>query len=222
MRTHTIIAVLGLAFAAAGCDLVTGPDTGLATDEVAELSDVLIQDGLSETADTSTATSLADGTALDVVTSTTEFTRTGDCPLGGEMTMTGTRERTRDTEARTGTMNVSATRTFTDCARPLADSTVTVTLNGSLAFTAHREWQAGQWSGVQTITLVGRVDWATDDDRSGTCEVDVEASFDPAARTRTVTGSVCGQDAADLRGWTFGTMGQAPGYQHHNSRGSNG
>lgn len=222
MRTHTIITVLGLAVAAAGCDLVAGTDAGLASDEVTALSDALIQAGLSETADTSTATSLGDGLALDVVTSTTEFTRTGDCPSGGQVTMTGTRERTRDTETRTGTMDISATRTFTDCARPLADSAVTVTLNGSLTLTAHREWQAREWSGIQSIALVGRIDWATDDDRSGTCEIDVEASLDPSTRSRTVTGTVCGREASNLRGWTFGTSGQGPGYQHHNSRGTNG
>ncbi|MFO7895291.1 MAG: hypothetical protein R6U63_16390 [Longimicrobiales bacterium] len=116
---------------------------------------------------------------MDVITSSTEFTRTRACALGGEVVVTGTRSRTRDTETRTGTMDVSATRTFVECARPLDESDVTVPLNGAVTLTAHREWDAGQWNGMQELTLVGSVDWATDDDRSGTCEIDILAGIDP-------------------------------------------
>ncbi len=220
MRKHIFTAFLAAATLLAGCDQAFGPGSELAPTELQELSDALIQDGLAETADTSTAGTLDDGLALDRITSSTDFTRTRDCPAGGDVVMAGTRSRTRDTETRTGTMDVSATRTFVDCARPLADS-VTVTLNGALNFTAHREWQNGAWYGEQEITLAGNVDWTTDDDRSGTCQIDVQAAFDPTARTRTVTGTVCGQDVSALQGWTFGTTGQSPGYQFRN-RGSNG
>ena len=211
MRNHTLIAALALAVAAGGCEEAFGPGAELGPEEVAELSDGLIQDGLAETADTSTTGTLSDGVALDMITSSTEFTWTRTCPLGGEVTMTGTRSRTRDTETRSGTMDVSATRTFLDCTRPLVDSTV-ITLNGEIDLTAHREWQEGSWHGAQELALSGSVDWATDDDRSGTCIIDVEASFDPATHTRTVTGSVCGQDVSRFNGWTFGIAGHGPGH----------
>ena len=220
MRNHTLIAALALAVAAGGCEEAFGPSGQLAPDEVVELSDALIQEGLTETADTSTAGTLTDGVALDVITSSTEFTWVHSCPLGGEVTMTGTRSRTRDSETRTGTLDVSATRTFVDCARPLVDSTV-ITLNGEVTLTAHREWQAGSWHGAQELTLSGSVSWVTDDDRSGTCVIDVEASFDPATHTRTVTGTVCGEDVGAFRGWTFGTAGHGPGH-HQGGSGPHG
>lgn len=217
--------VAALAFVAlAACDQIAGPDAGLAPMEVAELSNALIQDGLTETADTTTATSAAmDGLALDVRTSSMEFTRTRACPLGGEVVLEGVRERTRDTATRTGTLDVTATRTFLDCARPLADSAVTITLNGEVTLTAHREWQAGSWNGPQDVAIVGTVDWATDDDRSGTCEIDVQATYDVATGTRTVSGTVCGEDAGELDGWTFGIMGQGPmGGHGHSGNGPHG
>jgi len=213
MKKHVLIIGLALAATAAGCEQAFGPNAELAPAELAELSDALIQDGLAETSDTSTAGLLSDGFAADMVTSSTEFTRTHDCLSGGEVIMTGTRSRTRDTESRTGTMDVSATRTFVGCARPLADSTVTITLDGAVTLTAHREWQAGQWHGVQELALSGSVDWATDDDRSGTCTIDVQASFDPSTHTRDVSGTVCGEDVTRFGGWTFGTMQHGPGQQ---------
>jgi hypothetical protein len=224
MYKYMWIAALAVG-ALSACDQIVGPDSGLAPMEVAELSNALIQDGLSDTADTTTTAASvgADGLAWDVTTSTTEFSRTHACPLGGEVTMEGTRERTRDTETRTGTLDVTATRTFVDCARPLADSSVTITLNGEVTLTAHREWQAGSWNGPQDVTLVGSVDWATDDDRSGTCEIDIEATFDAETHTRTVTGTVCGEDVSAFAGWTFGTMGQGPmGGHGHSGPGPHG
>lgn len=221
MRTHTLIAALALAVFAGGCEQAFGPGAELGPTELRELSDALIQDGLAETADTSTAGTLADGVALDRITSSTDFSRSHECPSGGDVVMAGTRSRTRDTESRAGTLDVSATRTFVDCARPLADS-ITVTLNGNVTLTAHREWQSGAWHGTQEITLAGSVDWATDDDRSGICQIDVQAGFDPDAQTRTVTGTVCGEDVSELQGWTFGTMGQGPGHHDGNDGSHNG
>lgn len=223
MSKHTLIAGLAMAALLGGCDQAFGPDAELGPTELRELSDALIQDGLAETADTSTAGTLADGLALDQITSSTDFTRVHDCPSGGQVVMSGTRSRTRDTDTRTGTMDVSATRTFTDCARPLSDS-LTVTLNGAVTFTAHREWESGAWHGMQEVNLAGGVDWTTDDGRAGTCQIDVQAGFDPGTHNRTVTGTACGEDVGDLQGWTFGTMGQNPGHHQgsHNGMGENG
>lgn len=219
MRKNALITAAALAVLVTACDTTTTPDSALTPTELAELSNAMIQEGLAESADTSLTSSLAsttaDGLALDVVTRSTEISRTFDCPLGGEIAMVGSMERTRDTETRAGTMDMTATRTFTDCARPLRDSTVTITLNGEVTFTAHREWQAGQWHGAQEITLLGAIDWATSDGRAGTCEIDIEAGFDPETRTRNVTGSVCDEDIGGLGGWSFGVMGQGPGYRHH-------
>lgn len=214
MRTKALITVMALGLVAGGCEMGTNPDSGLAPEEIAELSDALIQDGLSETVDTTTSSgTLASSPALDVITARIEFSWTYGCPLGGEATVEGARARTRDTETRSGTLEVDATRTLLACARPLGGGEVVITLDGEVSFTAHREWQAGQWHGLQTVTLDGDIDWATDDGRSGTCEIEIEATVDPEARARTVTGTFCEHDVSQLGGWTFGTMSHGPG--HH-------
>lgn len=215
MKKHVLITAAAAALLVAGCHETTGPGSGLTPAELAELSNAMIQEGLAESADTSVTMTAADGLALDVITRSTEFTREFRCPLGGGITMAGTVERTRDTETRTGTLDVRAVRTFAECVRPLADSTITVTLNGDVSFTAHREWLEGQWHGVQEITLIGAVDWETSDGRADTCEIDIQASFDPETHTRTVTGTLCGEEVDRLGRWTFGVMGQGPGYRHH-------
>lgn len=206
--------------ALSACDELIGPDQqdGLTPEEVAELSNALIQDGMAETGDTTTtssglASSQYGGMGSD--TSTIEFTRTHDCSLGGQVSMTGTRVRAVDWDTRTGSMDFTATRTFTDCARPLADSTVTITLNGDVDMTARREWEGGMWNGTQELTIVGTIDWATDDDRSGTCEIDIQASYDASTQTREVTGEACAEDIGVFRGWSFGPMGNGPGSGGH-------
>lgn len=214
MRKHLLIGLMATATLTA-CDQVTDPGSSLSQAEIAALSDALIQDGLAETSDTTSSVGIqADGVAADVYTWTFEFAITRSCLLGGEVSAVGTRERTRDTETRSGTMDFTSTRTFTDCARLITDSIV-MTLNGAVTTDVHRAWTDGHWDGLQTVEVAGILDWATDDERSGTCEIDVEASFDPETRTRTVTGTVCDADAGALRRWTFGTADHGPGHHGH-------
>ena len=81
----------------------------------------------------------ADGVAPDVYTWTFAFPITHSCLLGGEVSAVGTRERTRDTGTRSGTMDFTSTRTFTDCARPIPDS-AGITLNGAVSMHVPLAW----------------------------------------------------------------------------------
>ena len=222
MKKNALVTAAALAVLVAGCDSTTAPDSSLTPTELAELSDAMIQEGLAESADTSLTATADDGLALDVVTRSTEFARSYACPFGGEISVDGTMERTRETESRAGTMHFEAERTFDGCVRPMGENTVTITLDGAVTFTAHREWQAGQWHGSQEITLVGDIAWVTSDEREGTCAIDLEAIFEPGTGSRTVTGTICGQDLGEMSGWSFGVMGQGPGYQHHYHHGQGG
>lgn len=201
------------AVALVGCDDAVGTTGGLTPEEVAALADTVVVTTFTATSEVAVAdASTADlgGTGLAAATSsTTEFVTTRDCPLGGQLLLEGIRERTWDREARTGSMDLQVTKTHQACVRPFDEGDITITLNGAdnIQVAAHHEFAAGQRSGLQSMTMIGAVDWVTSDDREGTCEIDVVASFDPETRTRTVTGTVCGQEIDHTREWQHSGMG---------------
>ena len=84
------------------------------------------------------------------------------------------------------------------------DKSVTAVVNGSITSTGTSSYQLPEkrgdgralltWAGKRagsTTTTVG--------DRSNTCVVDVTETYDPATRTFTVVGSVCGRDVSGTR-----------------------
>ncbi len=204
-------AVLPLAIAAAlaACDdpMTTG-DT-LSAAEAAELSEAMIQssfDATGEVATTDAAAASVDGTlqATSIpLTSTFEFTLTRSCLVGGQVVIAGTIEREWDRESHSGSSDLSVTKTHEQCARPLRNSDVVITLQGApnIAVEAHHAWDSGHRSGLQTMDMEGAVDWATDDDREGTCEIDIAVTFDPETRTRTVSGTFCDRTIDHTTTW---------------------
>jgi hypothetical protein len=208
MKRRMILPLLALGALAACDDDPTGTGETLTETEVAELSDVLVQSSFDVTgeiaADASVTTT--DGT-LELsnvpITSTIEFTLTRTCELGGQVVIEGARIRQWDRETWTGSSDLSVTKTHEGCARPLRNSDVVITLDGApdIAVEAHHEWTAGHRHGLQTLTMLGAVDWSTGDGRSGTCEIDVEASFDPETHTRTVAGTFCNRTFERTTTW---------------------
>jgi len=227
MNTRKILPFLAVAVAAACSDGV-GIAGGLTGAEIGELSDAIVSstfDVTTEVATSETSLAAADGpTLLGIMdgSASTEFTRTRSCPLGGQVVITGTREREWDREAGTGSMTMELTRSHEDCARPFdstEDGATVITLNGAVAATATHEWQMGERHGLQTMTMAGELAWETDDGRSGTCVIDVTASFDPETHTRTVTGTFCDREIDRSSAWQHGGMqggGPQSGGMHGN------
>lgn len=123
-----------------------------------------------------------------------QFAVTRTCPLGGNVTLAGTVRREVNRETLTVTSHLNATSTPAACTYALRDGvTIAITGNPHIAIEAHRRRVAGRPSGVQTMTHRGSFTWSRSTGESGTCAVDITATVDPEARTRTVRGTFCGR-----------------------------
>lgn len=138
------------------------------------------------------AFNLAPGGEAAAVTTTTEFSRTRECPAGGTATMQGTRVEQHDRATRTGSMQLTATRTDAACTMNArrGEGTISITSTPSVAVTSSQSWTAGQ-PGMRTTTHKGSFSWQRSTGRSGTCTVDLTATFTPATHTYTLNGTFC-------------------------------
>lgn len=121
----------------------------------------------------------------------TQFTVTKQCPRGGQVAIAGAVVGTGDRTAHNLTLDANATRTDTDCAFDTRNGVLTLNGNPNVAYTGHLNIVNAALSGVQTQTHKGSFKWARTGG-SGTCDVDVTSSFDPATHTVTITGTFCG------------------------------
>lgn len=121
----------------------------------------------------------------------TQFTVTKQCPRGGQVAIAGAVVGTGDRAAHNLTLDANATRTDTDCAFDTRNGVLTLNGNPNVAYTGHLNIVNAALSGVQTQTHKGSFKWARTGG-SGTCDVDVTSSFDPATHTVTITGTFCG------------------------------
>jgi hypothetical protein len=121
----------------------------------------------------------------------TQFTVTKACPKGGQVAIAGSITGTGDRVAHNLSIEAVATRTDTDCAFDTRDGVLTLNGNPNIAYDGKLNIVAGVLSGLQTQTHKGSFTWARTGG-SGTCDVDLSSSFDPATHTVTVTGTFCG------------------------------
>ncbi len=132
-------------------------------------------------------------------TTTVQFTVTRECPAGGTATVQGTRAFERD-GAGNGGVRFSATRTDAACtfnARRGA-GTVTLTTTPTVQLTSEQTWTAGQ-PGTRTSTQKGSFDWTRSGGASGSCTVDLVATWTPATRTYTLNGTFCSRTVSVTR-----------------------
>jgi hypothetical protein len=122
----------------------------------------------------------------------TQFSITKQCPKGGQVAIAGSNTGTGDRVAHNLSVEAVATRTDTNCAFDTRDGVLTLNGNPNIAYDAKVNIVAGVLSGLQTQTHKGSFTWARTGG-SGTCDVDITSSFDPATHTVTVTGTFCGR-----------------------------
>ena len=193
----------GLILALAACDSSTGPSAAninqadankLAADMDAVstlgtsdfgLSSALLSVGVAGSGATAAATATP-------FTFNNTFDVTKQCPKGGSVEIKGTVNGTGDRTTHSLTVDANATRTDTDCAFEARDrGTITVNGNPNIVYTGHLNIVNAAFVGLQTQSHKGSFKWARTGG-SGTCDVDVTSSFDPATHTVTVTGTFCG------------------------------
>ncbi|HEU0302079.1 MAG TPA: hypothetical protein VFR37_21670 [Longimicrobium sp.] len=133
-------------------------------------------------------------------TTTTQFTRTRQCPAGGTSTFAGTHTVTRDPDTRSGSTALDATRTDAACtvAARRGRGTISITTTPNVAVTSSQSWTNGQ-PGTRTTTHKGSFDWTRSAGQSGSCTVDLTATFNPTTRTYTLNGTFCNRTISVTR-----------------------
>ena len=125
-------------------------------------------------------------------TTTTEFTRTRQCPVSGTATLQGTHVVQTDPATRSGSMQLTATRVDAACTmNTRRGGTLSITTTPSVEVTSNQAWTNGQ-PGPRTTTHKGSFNWERSTGQSGSCTVDLTATFTPATRTYTLVGTFCG------------------------------
>jgi hypothetical protein len=190
-------AVLVLAIAA--CDQSTGPSNALSQGAAMDLATALDASSTLGTADVGLGPSFSvnvgeNGASASAAVPTTfgnSFTVTKQCPKGGQVGLVGTIAGTGDSETHSLTLDVDATRTDAACAFQTRDGVLTLSGNPNITYEGHLNIVNGLLVGQQTQTHQGSFTWARPGG-SGSCDVDLTSSFDPATHTATVTGHFCG------------------------------
>lgn len=133
-------------------------------------------------------------------TTTTEFTRTRQCPAGGTSTFAGTHTLDRDPETRSGSSSLTATRTDAACTMNArrGGGTISITTTPNVAVASSQSWTNGQ-PGTRTTTHKGSFTWTRSAGQSGSCTVDLTATFTPATRTYTLNGTFCNHTVSVTR-----------------------
>ena len=168
---------------------LSAADAAALAPEYDQLGDVMF-DGFGAPSYSAGADGAAPSFAAQTVTTT--FTRTRTCPGGGDVTVAGTIVNTWDREARTASHDYSAIRTENDCVLPArrGEGTITIDGNPNTAITSH--WSiANGVPGVRTRTAKGSFTWTRSTGQSGTCTVDLTATWNPATHTYTLQGTFC-------------------------------
>ena len=200
IKQSYLVCSAGLILALAACDQSTGPPTGISQADANQLAADMDAVSTLGTSDFGLGPSFSIGvdasgssasvSAVPIAINNT-FTVTKQCPKGGQVAIAGTTVGTGDQATRSLTLEVNATRTDTNCAFETRNGTLTLNGNPNIAYKGNLNIVNGAPSGLQTQTHKGSFTWARVGG-SGTCDVDLTSSFDPATHTVTVTGSFCG------------------------------
>ncbi|HEX9219346.1 MAG TPA: hypothetical protein VF858_02570 [Gemmatimonadaceae bacterium] len=200
IKQSYLVCSAGLVLAIAACSDSTGVSTGISQADANQLAtdmdatstlgttDMGLGASFSVTVDGSgSATSVSAPVPID-----NQFTITKQCPKGGQVVIAGRTTGTGDRTTHSLSLETVATRTDTDCAFDTRRGVLTINGNPNIAFDGKINIVNGALSGLQTATHKGSFKWARTG-ASGTCDVDLTSSFDPATHTVTVTGTFCGR-----------------------------
>ena len=195
-----LVGSAALVLAVAACDSSTGLSGGLSQADANQLAADMDAVSTLGTSDfglgASFSVNVGSGSAAATVSApiaiNNQFTVTKQCPEGGQVVIAGSVVGTGDRTTHNLTLETNATRTDTNCAFQTRNGVLTINGNPNIAYKGNLNIVNGLPSGVQTQTHKGSFTWARVGG-SGTCDVDLTSSFDPATHTATVTGTFCGR-----------------------------
>lgn len=201
IRQSYLVCSAGLLLAIAACDRSTGLSTGISQADANQLAadmDAVSTLGIADFGLGATFSVSLDGSGASAsvsaapITIDNQFTVTKQCPKGGQVVIAGRATGTGDRTTHSLSLETVATRTDTDCAFQARNGILTLNGNPNIAYDGKLNIVNGALSGLQTQTHKGSFKWARTGG-SGTCDVDLSSSFDPATHTVTVTGTFCGR-----------------------------
>jgi hypothetical protein len=204
MPRTNLLSVLVAAAALAACDGPSptgGAEAGLTQAEAQELASAWdevgagVMDGFGGPSE-----SVLPGDGPARATVTIQFNSTRACPQGGTATVQGSREVTRDGQG-SGSVQLAATRTDAACTFQArrGTGTLTLTTTPSVQLTSRQTWTNGQ-PGTRTSTQKGSFDWSRSaNGATGSCTVDLTATWTPATRTYTLDGTFCDRTVSVTR-----------------------
>lgn len=201
IRQSYLVCSAGLLLAIAACDRSTGLSTDISQADASQLAADMDAVSTLGTADFGLGPSFSvglDGSGASasvsaaLITIDNQFTVTKQCPKGGQVVIAGRATGTGDRTTHSLSLETVATRTDTDCAFQARNGILTLNGNPNIAYDGKLNIVNGALSGLQTQTHKGSFKWARTGG-SGTCDVDLSSSFDPATHTVTVTGTFCGK-----------------------------
>ena len=131
-----------------------------------------------------------------------DFSGSFACSMGGTVEVSGSADGHLDLVRLTASIDVVATKVHRDCAFSAGESVLTLNGDPELTMRSTLSKAAGEPIGFQSVELAGSVRWSADDGRGGHCEVDLHTILDPGPRTRTTTGTLCGQHVSVVETWT--------------------
>ncbi len=200
LRQSYLVCSAGLLLTIAACDQSTGLSAGISQADANQLAADVDAVSTLGTADVGLGASFSivtngSGSASVVaapIPINNQFTVTKQCPKGGQVVIAGTVTGTGDRTTHSLTLEAAGTRTDTDCAFDTKNGVLTLNGNPNIAYDGKLNIVNGALSGLQTQTHKGSFKWARTGG-SGTCDVDLASSYDPATHTVTVTGTFCGK-----------------------------
>ena len=200
IRQSYLVCSAGLLLTIAACDQSTGLSAGISQADANQLAADVDAVSTLGTADVGLGASFSivtngSGSASVVaapIPINNQFTVTKQCPKGGQVVIAGTVTGTGDRTTHSLSLEAAGTRTDTDCAFDTKNGVLTLNGNPNIAYDGKLNIVNGALSGLQTQTHKGSFKWARTGG-SGTCDVDLASSYDPATHTVTVTGTFCGK-----------------------------
>jgi len=197
VRKSYLVCSAGLLLAIAACDQSTGLPAGITQADANKLAADMDAVSTLGPADVGFGTPFAisapgSASTASITVDPGPITVTRQCPKGGQVVIAGMISGSGDPTTRSFSLEAVATRTDTDCAFQTENGVLTLNGNPNIAYDAKLNIVNGALSGLQTQTQKGSFKWARTGG-SGTCDVDLSSSFDPATHTVTVTGTFCGK-----------------------------
>lgn len=202
LRLRYLSLLAGVALLAPACSNLSGPSNTLTDDEAAFLAEQMTTtslDGVSQSMAGSPGMAGAPvaAEAAGPITWERTFTKTGPCPAGGTVTMSGSTKGTIDSDTHSGTIEVNHVLAMDDCAFTRDAVTITVNTDPDLTMTGTVNIESGHRASG-SFTKTGTFLWTTSDGRSGSCEVNLTITWN-ADGSHSISGTMCGRDFAQMR-----------------------